>query len=102
MSLCVLHSRAREGVDAPSVTVEVHLSGGLPALSIVGLLVGTFLLLPLVALIGRVLADLALAPVEPLIVVAVAALLFGVTVTASIIPASRAARVDPMRVLKAE
>ena len=37
MSLCVLHSRAREGVDAPSVTVEVHLSGGLPALSIVGL-----------------------------------------------------------------
>jgi putative ABC transport system permease protein len=71
-------------------------------MSIVGLLVGTFLLLPLVALIGRVLADLALAPVEPLIVVAVAALLFGVTVTASIIPASRAARVDPMRVLKAE
>ena len=37
MSLCVLHSRAREGVDAPAVTVEVHLSGGLPALSIVGL-----------------------------------------------------------------
>jgi predicted permease len=71
-------------------------------LSIVGLLVGTFLLLPVVALIGSVLEDLALAPVEPLIVVAVAALLFGVTVTASIIPASWAARVDPMRVLKAE
>lgn len=37
MSLCVLHSRAREGIAAPPVTVEVHLAGGLPALSIVGL-----------------------------------------------------------------
>ena len=37
MSLCVLHSRAREGIEAPAVTVEVHLAGGLPALSIVGL-----------------------------------------------------------------
>jgi magnesium chelatase family protein len=37
MSLCVLHSRAREGIDAPAVTVEVHLASGLPALSIVGL-----------------------------------------------------------------
>ncbi|NEV62701.1 YifB family Mg chelatase-like AAA ATPase [Thiorhodococcus minor] len=37
MALCVLHSRARVGIHAPAVTVEVHLSGGLPALSIVGL-----------------------------------------------------------------
>ncbi len=37
MGLCVLHSRAREGIESPPVTVEVHLSGGLPALSIVGL-----------------------------------------------------------------
>ncbi|MEA3276762.1 MAG: YifB family Mg chelatase-like AAA ATPase [Pseudomonadota bacterium] len=37
MSLCVLHSRAREGIGAPAVTVEVHLAGGLPTLSIVGL-----------------------------------------------------------------
>jgi len=37
MSLAVLHSRARTGVDAPLVTVEVHLASGLPALSIVGL-----------------------------------------------------------------
>lgn len=71
-------------------------------LTIVGLIVGTFLLLPVLALIGSLLEDFSLAPVEPLVVVAVAALLFGVTVTASIIPASRAARVDPMRVLKAE
>jgi magnesium chelatase family protein len=37
MSLCVLRSRARDGIEAPEVTVEVHLASGLPALSIVGL-----------------------------------------------------------------
>ncbi|MGD2151742.1 MAG: ABC transporter permease [Gemmatimonadales bacterium] len=71
-------------------------------LSIIGLLVGTLLMLPVVVLIGRLLEEMGLAPVEPVVVVAVAALLFGVTVAASIIPASRAAKVDPMRVLKAE
>ena len=35
--LAVVHSRASIGVSAPEVTVEVHLSGGLPALTIVGL-----------------------------------------------------------------
>jgi len=37
MALAVVHSRARYGVSAPSVQVEVHLSGGLPGMSIVGL-----------------------------------------------------------------
>ena len=37
MSLAVVYSRAQEGVSAPLVTCEVHLSGGLPATSIVGL-----------------------------------------------------------------
>ncbi len=37
MSLAVVYSRAQLGLDAPQVTVEVHLSGGLPRLSIVGL-----------------------------------------------------------------
>lgn len=37
MSLAVTYSRAQAGVDAPLVTVEVHLSNGLPSLSIVGL-----------------------------------------------------------------
>ncbi len=37
MSLAIVHSRAQEGVTAPPVTVEVHLSGGLPGTSIVGL-----------------------------------------------------------------
>lgn len=37
MSLAVVHTRAALGIDAPSVSVEVHLGGGLPSLSIVGL-----------------------------------------------------------------
>jgi len=37
MSLAIVYSRARVGVDAPQVTVEVHISNGLPSLSIVGL-----------------------------------------------------------------
>ena len=37
MTLAVTYSRALIGVDAPLVTVEVHLSGGLPGMSIVGL-----------------------------------------------------------------
>jgi magnesium chelatase family protein len=37
MSLATLYSRAQVGMDAPLVTVEVHLSNGLPSLSIVGL-----------------------------------------------------------------
>lgn len=37
MSLAVVYSRAQAGIDAPLVTVEVHLSNGLPSLSIVGL-----------------------------------------------------------------
>jgi magnesium chelatase family protein len=37
MSLATLYSRAQAGINAPLVTVEVHLANGLPALSIVGL-----------------------------------------------------------------
>ncbi|MGB5439456.1 MAG: magnesium chelatase domain-containing protein, partial [Gammaproteobacteria bacterium] len=37
MSLAIVYSRAQVGMDAPLVTVEVHLSNGLPNLSIVGL-----------------------------------------------------------------
>ena len=37
MGLALVHSRARAGVRAPAVTVEVHLSGGLPRMHIVGL-----------------------------------------------------------------
>lgn len=37
MSLALVHTRARAGIVAPPVVVEVHLSNGLPSLSIVGL-----------------------------------------------------------------
>ena len=37
MSLAVLYSRALYGLDAPLVTVEVHLGSGIPAFTIVGL-----------------------------------------------------------------
>ncbi len=37
MSLAVVYSRASLGVDAPLVSVEVHLSNGLPVFNIVGL-----------------------------------------------------------------
>ena len=37
MSLATLHSRAQFGMNAPLVTIEAHLTGGLPALAIVGL-----------------------------------------------------------------
>ena len=37
MSLALVHTRALAGVEAPAVTVEVHLANGLPAFSLVGL-----------------------------------------------------------------
>ena len=37
MGLAVIYSRGRSGIEAPLVTVEVHVSNGLPALNIVGL-----------------------------------------------------------------
>jgi len=37
MSLAVIHSRALDGLDAPEVTVEVHLANGLPSVTLVGL-----------------------------------------------------------------
>ena len=37
MSLAIVRTRAQVGVDAPPVTVEVHLTNGLPGLAIVGL-----------------------------------------------------------------
>lgn len=37
MSLAIVNTRAQVGIDAPSVTVEVHISNGLPGVSMVGL-----------------------------------------------------------------
>lgn len=37
MSLAIIYSRASRGIEAPLVTIEVHISNGIPSLSIVGL-----------------------------------------------------------------
>lgn len=37
MALAIVYSRARLGLEAPQVTVEVHLSAGLPGFQLVGL-----------------------------------------------------------------
>jgi magnesium chelatase family protein len=37
MSLAVIRSRSLDGLDAPEVTVEVHLANGLPSFTLVGL-----------------------------------------------------------------
>ena len=37
MGLAIIHSRASVGVEAPAVTVEVHISNGMPGFSLVGL-----------------------------------------------------------------
>jgi magnesium chelatase family protein len=37
MALAVVYSRGRSGIEAPLVTVEVHVANGLPSLNIVGL-----------------------------------------------------------------
>ncbi len=37
MSLAIVHSRALDGLNAPPVTVEVHLANGLPSFTLVGL-----------------------------------------------------------------
>ena len=37
MGLALVQSRALLGLDAPSVTVEVHLANGLPSFTLVGL-----------------------------------------------------------------
>ena len=37
MSLAIVHSRAKLGIQAPPVTVEVHLANGMPNLTLVGM-----------------------------------------------------------------
>jgi magnesium chelatase family protein len=37
MDLAVVYTRANLGIDAPLVTIEVHLSNGLPGFHLVGL-----------------------------------------------------------------
>jgi putative ABC transport system permease protein len=56
------------------------------------------------AALGRLVATMlfGLSPTDPLTYAAVAALLIGVALLASLLPARRASRVDPMTALRAE
>ena len=69
-------------------------------MAIVGLAIGTVMVIPLTALIASILEGLA--TVQPFTVVAVGALLFAITMIASVVPARRAAHVDPVDALRAE
>jgi len=37
MSLAIVYTRGRQGIAAPLVTVEVHISNGLPSLAMIGM-----------------------------------------------------------------
>lgn len=85
----------------PSRVVGMFALEGLK-MSLVGLLLGSLMLIPVMVMVGSVLDGFALAPVEPGLMVLIALLLFTVTMAATIVPARRAAQVDPARVLKVE
>lgn len=71
-------------------------------MAILGIGIGGILLIPALSTVSRVLAGFGVPQVEPLIIAGLASLLFVVTITATVIPASRAASVDPVEVLGAE
>lgn len=72
------------------------------AMALLGIGIGGALLIPVLSGIQRVFAGFGVPEVDHIILVGVAALLFTVTVVATVIPASRAASVNPVEVLKAE
>ena len=69
-------------------------------LGIVGLVLGGLMTLPLIGLLNSLLQGLT--TVKPLTLVSIASVLFAVTVIASLVPASHAASVDPVRTLRDE
>ncbi|MFG1691687.1 FtsX-like permease family protein, partial [Gemmatimonadota bacterium] len=71
-------------------------------MSIVGIVVGGIILIPVLAAIRNVVAGFGVGEVDPVTLAVVIATLFVVTLVATVVPATRAATVDPVRVLKAE
>jgi predicted permease len=71
-------------------------------MAFLGIGIGGALVIPVLSGIERVFVGFGVPRVDHLVIVGVAALLFTVTVVATVIPASRAASVNPMEVLKAE
>ena len=88
------------GAD-PRTVVPMIARQGLD-MTVLGLAIGTVLLVPLMALISNVLRGFALEPVAPLTLVSVGSVLFTVSAVASFVPATRAATVDPVSVLRTD
>ena len=65
-----------------------------------GLAVGGLLTIPLVGLLRGLLQGLS--TVEPMTLVVIAVVLFGVTMLATFVPAARAATVDPLLMLRGD
>lgn len=84
------------GAEARDVVKMVSREG--VRMALIGLGIGSLLLIPLTRVIGTLLQGLS--EVHELTVVFVAVVLFGVTLMASVLPARRAALVDPVRALR--
>ena len=88
------------GADARTVVGMIAMQG--LKMTALGLGIGTVLLVPLIALISNVLRGFAFEPVSPMTLVPVGLVLFAVSAAASVVPATRAATVDPVSVLRAD
>lgn len=90
--------RMAVGAEARDVVRMVSREG--VKMALIGLGIGTVLLIPLTIAIGNLLQGLT--DVNELTIVLVAVLLFAVTLAASVLPARRAALVDPVLALRQE
>jgi len=86
----------------PAGVVAMIVKYGL-GMSVMGLMLGGILLYMGVVVMQRTLSNfVGMAPIDPLTLVGAAVVLFAATLLACVLPAVRAATVDPVRVLKAE
>jgi ABC-type antimicrobial peptide transport system permease subunit len=86
--------------DARTVVEMITLQG--LKMTALGLAIGTVLLVPLMTLISNVLRGFALEPVRPATLVSVGFVLLAVSTVAHVVPATRAATVDPVSVLRSD
>ena len=92
--------RLAMGARAQTVVGMIALEG--VRMSCLGLLIGAAVLVPVVAVMRGLLIGFGLEPMRPDAIGVVALILFAVSVLASVVPATRAASVDPVSVLRAE
>ena len=88
------------GAEARTVVGMIALQG--LKMTVLGLAIGTVLLVPLMVLISNVLRGFSFEAVSPMTLVPVVLVLFAVSAVASVVPATRAATVDPVSVLQAD